>query len=431
MKPSILRITTRVVLAPLLTASAFALAPAVQAQPSAELAGRTVFLDPGHAGTEHDEDLSRPVDNGRGGTKPCQTTGMTTRNGVPEHTVNWAVTQLVKSSLESLGARVVLSRADDTGWGGCVDERAAAANRSGAAIAVSIHADSAPADQRGFHLIVPQLPIPDPEADRVQSGAGRAASTTMRDAYVRAGFSPATYGGAMEGIQTRADIAGPALTHVPAVFVEMGNGANPEDAAVLESPEGQLQHAIAITTGIAGYLLGLSPSNGQPTEPARAGATPAPGTAPDTGAPGGATSTAPAAPGAGLRPMAPATTPNAAPGGTAPGDAPGTAPGPALGTAPGGTALGSAPGGAPQTGTTTPATTGAPTGTARTPSLPRARGVDPWASAPPGPANGAIAQVLELLRPLAQALGLDERDITTGLIDLAYRLAGVLTKPAG
>ncbi|WP_157103938.1 hypothetical protein [Nocardia harenae] len=50
---------------------------------------------------------------------------------------------------------------------------------------------------------------------------------------------------------------------------------------------------------------------------------------------------------------------------------------------------------------------------------------------PPRPANGAIAQVLELLRPLAQALGLDERDITTGLIDLAYRLAGVLTEPAG
>ncbi|MFC3961329.1 N-acetylmuramoyl-L-alanine amidase [Nocardia jiangsuensis] len=376
MKPSILRSTTRVVLAPILTASAFALAPAaVQAQPANnELAGRTVFLDPGHQGSEHAEDLSRQVDNGRGGTKPCQTTGTTTVNGVPEHTVNWEVTQLVKASLESLGARVVLSRADDTGWGGCVDERAAAANRSGAALAVSIHADGAPADQRGFHLIVPQLPIPDPNADRAQSGAGRAASTTMRDAYVRAGFSPATYGGAMEGIQTRADIAGPALTHVPAVFLEMGNGANPEDAAVLESAEGQLQHAIAITTGIAGYLLGLSPGNGQPTDPARAGA-----------APGGAA-------------------PTLAPDGTEPGAAP--------------------------DGTSTPTTTVPPTGTARTPSLPRARGVDPWDSAPPGPADGPITQVLELLRPLAKALGLDERDITTGLIDLAYRLAGALTEPA-
>ncbi|MFC8043988.1 N-acetylmuramoyl-L-alanine amidase [Nocardia sp. NPDC057353] len=370
MKPSILRSTTRTALAPLLlTAAVFAPAPAAQAQPAPEreLAGRTVFLDPGHQGSGHSEDLDRPVDNGRGGTKPCQTTGTTTVNGVPEHTVNWAVSQLVKSSLESLGARVVLSRADDTGWGGCVDERAAAANSSGAALAVSIHADGAAADQRGFHLIVPQLPIPDPAADRAQSGAGRAASTTMRDAYVRAGFSPATYGGTVNGLQTRADIAGPALTRVPAVFVEMGNGANPEDAAVLESAEGQLQHAIAITTGIAGYLLGLSPGNGQPTDPART-----------------------------------ETTPDAA----APGD--------------------TAPGSVPPAGTSTQP----PTGTARTPSLPRARGVDPWDSAPPGPAEGPIAQVLELLRPLATALGLDELDITTGLIDLAYRLAGALIKPA-
>lgn len=410
MKPSILRSTTRIILAPLLTASAFALAPAAQAQPAPndELAGRTVFLDPGHQGGEHAEDLNRQVDNGRGGTKPCQTTGMTTVNGVPEHTVNWAVTQLVKSSLESLGARVVLSRADDTGWGGCVDERAAAANRSGAAVAVSIHADGGPADQRGFHLIVPQLPIPDPAADRAQSGAGRAASTTMRDAYVRAGFSPATYGGAVEGIQTRADIAGPALTHVPAVFVEMGNGANPEDAALLESPQGQLQHAIAITTGIAGYLLGLSPGSGQPTEPARADTTPAPA-APETTTPSGAPAPDAAAPDG--------TTPDAAaPDGTTPNPAPGrAAPNLAPGTTPGGTA--------PQASTT-------PSTSARTPSLPRAHGVDPWDSAPPGPADGPIAQVLELLRPLATALGLDERDITTGLIDLAYRLAGALTKPA-
>ncbi|MFC8527100.1 N-acetylmuramoyl-L-alanine amidase [Nocardia sp. NPDC057227] len=417
MKPSILRSTTRVVLAPILTASAFALAPAaVQAQPANnELAGRTVFLDPGHQGSEHAEDLSRQVDNGRGGTKPCQTTGMTTINGVPEHTVNWEVTQLVKSSLESLGARVVLSRADDTGWGACVDERAAAANRSGAAIAVSIHADGAPADQRGFHLIVPQLPIPDPAADRAQSGAGRAASTTMRDAYVRAGFSPATYGGAMAGIQTRADIAGPALTHVPAVFVEMGNGANPEDAAVLESPEGQLQHAIAITTGIAGYLLGLSPGNGQPTDPARAGTTPD-AAAPDTAAP----SLAPDGTAPNLAPDGAA--PSPAPDGAAPSLAPDSA---APNLAPDGTAPKAAPG-----GTSTPTTTVPPTGTARTPSLPRARGVDPWDSAPPGPAEGPITQILELLRPLAKALGLDERDLTTGLVDLAYRLAGALTKPA-
>ncbi|WP_433600545.1 hypothetical protein ACQPXH_01395 [Nocardia sp. CA-135953] len=51
-------------------------------------------------------------------------------------------------------------------------------------------------------------------------------------------------------------MAGPALTTVPDVFIEMGNGANVEDAALLESPEGQVKHALAITTGLVGFLLG-------------------------------------------------------------------------------------------------------------------------------------------------------------------------------
>ena len=59
-----------------------------------------------------------------------------------------------------------------------------------------------------------------------------------------------------DGLQTRADIAGPALTVVPLAFVEMGNGGDPEDARTLETGDGQLKHAVAITTGIVGYLLG-------------------------------------------------------------------------------------------------------------------------------------------------------------------------------
>ncbi|GAB2639209.1 N-acetylmuramoyl-L-alanine amidase [Nocardia goodfellowii] len=237
-----------------------------------KLLGKTIFLDPGHQGPHHGEDLSRQVDNGRGGTKDCQTTGMVTVNGIPEHTINWNVAQLVKSSLESLGARVVLSRADDSGWGGCVDDRARAANASGAAVAVSIHADSAPAEASGFHLIVPQLPIPDPAVEQAQSAAGRAASQLVRDAYLHAGFQPADYAGVQEGLQTRADVAGPALSTVPTVFVEMGNGANPEDAALLESEAGQLRHAIAITTGLSSYLLGVPPGGTGSAESAPAAA---------------------------------------------------------------------------------------------------------------------------------------------------------------
>ncbi|MEW2016949.1 N-acetylmuramoyl-L-alanine amidase [Rhodococcus sp. NPDC076796] len=278
---------TALICAGILGAGVLVSAPAT-AEPAAtgsELSGKTVFLDPGHQGTAHSENLQRQVDDGRGGTKDCQTTGMTTLDGVPEHTINWKVSELVRSSLESLGATVKTSRADDTGWGGCVDDRARAASESGADVAVSIHADSTSAttdaDKHGFHLIVPTLPIPSAAADAAQSEGGRSASTLMRDSYVRAGFEPANYAGVENGIQERSDVAGPALTTVPLVFVEMGNGSNPDDAALLESSDGQLEHAIAISTGIIDYLLGAE----TPSTTADTATTPAATTTATTAAP--------------------------------------------------------------------------------------------------------------------------------------------------
>ncbi|MEU6584282.1 N-acetylmuramoyl-L-alanine amidase [Nocardia sp. NPDC046763] len=243
-------------------------APALPELPQ-KLAGKTIFLDPGHQGPNHAQDENKQVSNGRGGTKACETTGMTSLHGIAEHTINWNVAQLVRTSLEGLGAHVVMSRPDDIGWGGCIDDRAKAANASGADIALSIHADSGPADGRGFHLIVPALPVADAKVNEVQSGEGLTASKAMRDAYLQSGYQAATYNGAVDGLQTRSDIAGPALTTVPEVFLEMGNGANAEDAQQLETPEGQLKHAVTITTGIASYLLGVPvpADTGQASEP--------------------------------------------------------------------------------------------------------------------------------------------------------------------
>ncbi|WP_336789724.1 MULTISPECIES: N-acetylmuramoyl-L-alanine amidase [Gordonia] len=240
------------------------------------LTGKTIFLDPGHQGSAAGHDLGKQVPDGRGGTKECQTTGATSVTGKAEHTINWDVAQLVKAALESKGARVVLSRNDDTGWGGCVDERAEAASRSGADVAVSLHADStstgADAGKAGFHMIVPTLPILDKAVDSVQSGEGRKASNTMRDAFKSAGFSPANYAGAVDGIQTRSDIAAVNLTRVPAVFVEMGNLSDPVEAAALASPQGAARYAVAITNGITSYVGGKGAS-ANPTAPV-----PAPGT---------------------------------------------------------------------------------------------------------------------------------------------------------
>lgn len=224
------------------------------------LAGKTVFLDPGHQGSAAGHSLAKQVPDGRGGMKDCQTTGATGVNGAAEHTVNWDVAQLVKAGLESQGARVVLSRPDDTGWGGCVDERAAAASKSGAVVAVSLHADSTSAgadpSKKGFHMIVPTLPVPNAQAQAAQSGGGRKASTMMRDAFTKAGFAPANYAGVVDGIQTRSDIAAVNLTTIPAVFIEMGNLSNPTEAVSLAAKAGQLKYATAVTDGILNFATG-------------------------------------------------------------------------------------------------------------------------------------------------------------------------------
>ncbi|MFT4200880.1 N-acetylmuramoyl-L-alanine amidase family protein, partial [Gordonia sp. (in: high G+C Gram-positive bacteria)] len=242
-------------------------APAAPQQPAARrLTGKTVFLDPGHQASAAGHDLNKPVPDGRGGMKPCQTTGATGVNGVGEHTVNWQVAQLVKGALESQGARVVLSRPDDIGWGGCINERTAAANRSRANLAVSIHADSsgqgANAGKSGFHVIVPKLPLPDKQADSVQRGAGRKASATMRDAFKKAGFHPSNYLATADGLQERSDIAGPNTSHVPLAFVEMGNLSNPAEAQALSAHDGQLKYAAAITDGAMNFLTGSSAGTG-------------------------------------------------------------------------------------------------------------------------------------------------------------------------
>jgi len=397
-------------------AASVSLAPAAYAAPappapsdmSAKLAGKTVFLDPGHQGPNHTQNLARQVNDGRGGTKDCQTTGMTALDGTPEHTINWRVASLVRQSLEALGARVVMSRQDDTGWGGCVDERAAAANRSGADVAISIHADGAPAQDRGFHMIIPQLPIPDAKAAQVQAGAGLAATKAVRDAYLKAGFPAATYAGAVDGLQTRSDIAGPALTEVPNVFIEMGNGANKDDAAQLVSNDGQIKHAIAITTGLVTYLLGGQPAPSGSADSRVAAPLPGqPNAVPAANiAPGGAQdpTQTPAAPGQ--------NTPSAYTPGTAPQyqAAPGTMP-----------QYQTAPGTMPQTGTS-PGTNAYP-GTQ----------TQPGASDSTDP-NSAMATLLtsaiKLLGPLAKSLGIGDL-ANSELINLAYTLVSTLIGAAG
>lgn len=222
-------------------------APAAPAD--SDIAGKTVFLDPGHSGA-NDASIARQVPNGRGGTKPCQTTGTAADDGYPEHSLNWDVTNRIRAALEQAGVHTELSRADDTSPAACIDARAAAANAAHPDAIVSIHADGGPPSGRGFHVNYSSPPLNDAQAGPAVRLAG-----SIRDAMAAAGIPESSYLGA-DGLYGRADLAGLNLAEYPAVLVELGNMRNADDAGQLGSAEGRQRYAAAVTGGIVAFLSG-------------------------------------------------------------------------------------------------------------------------------------------------------------------------------
>ena len=214
---------------------------------AAGIAGMSVFLDPGHNGVA-DASINQQVPNGRGGTKPCNTSGTAAGNGYPEHAFTWDVTNMVAGNLQGMGVNTGLSRGDDGSAGPCVDDRAARANAAHPDAIVSIHADGGPASGRGFHVNYSSPPL-----RPSQEGPSLQLANAMRSALIAAGFPPSNYAGS-DGLYGRADLAGLNFAEYPAVLVELGNMKNAEDAAVMESADGRARYAAAVTQGIVAYL---------------------------------------------------------------------------------------------------------------------------------------------------------------------------------
>jgi N-acetylmuramoyl-L-alanine amidase len=207
-------------------------------------------LDPGHNGGNagHPAQINAPVPDGRGGTKPCNTTGTATDAGYPEHAFTWDVALRTRALLEAAGVEVVLTRQSDTGVGPCVDTRARIAGRVGAAAFVGIHGDGAPAGGHGFHVITSGL---QPAGPAVAARA-RTLATDVRDAMT-AVEPVSTYLG-HQGLDVRTDLAGLNLNAVPAVYVECGNMRNASDAARMSSAAGRQAIAGRLAAGILTFL---------------------------------------------------------------------------------------------------------------------------------------------------------------------------------
>jgi N-acetylmuramoyl-L-alanine amidase len=219
------------------------------------LAGLTISVDPGHNGGNftHPEEIAQPVPAGASGaTKPCNTTGTATDDGsLTEAQFNWDVARDLVLRLKDMGATVVLTRHSNGGVGPCVDRRAEIANRSRAAVALSIHADGNLSEgAHGFDVIHPST------EEMVAPSMARPSlrlAEDVRDALAGAGVPTADYVGE-NGLDARSDLAGLNLARVPAVLVELGNMRDAEEAARLERPAYRAELAEALAAGVASFL---------------------------------------------------------------------------------------------------------------------------------------------------------------------------------
>ena len=223
------------------------------------LKGKVVVIDPGHNVTnfQHTTEINRKVDIGTN-WKECDTTGTSTNAGYAEAQFTMDVSHRLKALLEKQGVTVKLTH--DTGspsWGPCVDQRARFGNDAHAAAALSIHADGAPAGDRGFHVILPASVHAGGADTRAIVGPSAVLGRDIASNYLRATGEPfSNYVGDGTGLDTRKDLGGLNLSTVPKVFIECGNMRDSNDAALLTNGAWRQKAAQGISEGIVSFLRG-------------------------------------------------------------------------------------------------------------------------------------------------------------------------------
>lgn len=171
------------------------------------------------------------VDPGHGGKDP----GARSASGLREKDLVLDVGLKLAAELQRRGAAVVMTRSDDRFLE--LDQRAELANRAGADLFISIHADSAPRNRR---------------AQGFTSWIARGASNRSSAAAGALNRSVASAGVNTRGTR-QADYRVLVNTNCPAVLVELGFLTNQLDARLLAGDSYRSQLAAALADGIRGY----------------------------------------------------------------------------------------------------------------------------------------------------------------------------------
>jgi N-acetylmuramoyl-L-alanine amidase len=212
-----------------------------------------VVLDPGHGGTN----------TGAPGALP----------GLYEKRFTLALAGEVAQRLKSRGIAVAMTRTDDRYL--TLRERVQWANRQGAELFLSLHANASPDHaQRGFetYLLTPDALDGDARALRMDDGPQRAgvdaATARLLDDLERGAAAPAAAALAVELQGRLRDIRGTERDRgvrqgamdvlygatMPAVLVEVGFIDHPIEGRELADPEVRARIASAIADGIAAWI---------------------------------------------------------------------------------------------------------------------------------------------------------------------------------
>ena len=215
------------------------------------LSGMVIGIDPGHNGRNYTDPsfINHLVWNGRE-METCDTTGTATDGGYTEAQFNWNVASYLRADLTADGAKVVLTRHNNTSVGPCVNTRSRIIDRAHANVAVDIHADGGPASGRGFTILEP---VADTTNRKVIGASDRFAGILRSSFESGTGMPVSTYDG-VDGLQPRDDLAGLNLTTVPKVLIECGNMRNATDAKLLVTSAFQKKAAAAIAAAMIKFL---------------------------------------------------------------------------------------------------------------------------------------------------------------------------------
>ncbi|MHB0976136.1 MAG: serine hydrolase [Candidatus Aquicultorales bacterium] len=207
--------------------------------------GWKVFVDPGHQ--QRGNPGKEPVGPGSSETKDKVSGGATgASTGIPEYELTLALANKVAEGLRREGVEVSMSRTtNDADVSN--KERAEAANAFDSDLFLRLHADSSnDASATGFSVLRP--------AKNEWTEGIHDASLEAADKVYAALLADTGRPG--RGVVSRGDLAGFNWSKVPSILVETGFLSNPDEDALLNSPEYQDKLAQAIVRGVIEYLQG-------------------------------------------------------------------------------------------------------------------------------------------------------------------------------